>query len=136
MSARDFVVFAEPTIAAEVTEPGEAAFDDPRQSSDLEGALPAFYDSQFPSLVTQQLTGKLAALMTGIRNHCVDFGETAEPNRLTSNRLHGDRTCRPLLPASSDRKSKGMDQDVAFPAFDTPIAIKAASVPTLCGSHR
>src|SRR5690242_18974577 len=64
-----FVIFAEPTIPAE---PGKAAFDDPRQSGDLESTLPPLHELQLPALVTQQITSKLAALVTGICDHRVN----------------------------------------------------------------
>ena len=98
-------------------------------------ALLTLHYLQFPTVLRAEFTGEPATFMTGICDHRVDPRKQMEPNRLTNERLRGDPSVGRFHPAG-DRESKGIDQDVAFTAFDTLMAIEAASAATLGGFHR
>ena len=116
------IVFREATVEAE---PCNAAFNNPRDTGDLESSPFALDDLQAPA-VASQLPCKLAALMASISNH----GPDGRPKR----REPGQQAAaRPPIGhigwfnAIRDWKVEGINQDMAFSSLHSLVPIEATS---------
>jgi hypothetical protein len=123
------IILAEPTIA---TQPREAALHDPSQSSDFESTLFPPHDLQLVAIMEPQGSRELSTFMAGVGNDGVNRGECKlQPSKQSLPRLAiGD--VRWLNPAR-DRKPKGIDEDVAFPAFHPLVPVEPARSAALGG---
>jgi hypothetical protein len=114
------IVLREATVEAK---PGNAAFDNPRETGNLEGSLFALDDVQAPA-VALQLSGKLATLMASISN----YGPDGRPERCEpSQQSAASPSVRHVgwFNAVSDWKAKDINQDMAFSSLHPLVPIKA-----------
>src|SRR5580692_11842080 len=116
------VVFRQAAIEAK---PGEAAFNNPGETSDLEGSLFTFDDLQTPS-VASELPSELAALMSSISNDSAngrpERREPGQPSAASPSVRHIG-----WFNAAGNRKAEDIDQDVAFASLHSLVPIEATN---------